>query len=256
MTQGKKSHQINVRLMTKSNLFIGGSPAKFEIGGVDLFTVTDVNRLPYIPGSSLKGVLRNMVRELLFEELEDIQSEMLLDKAKQIGEWYRSYLERVAQEQEQQLLLVKENERKESARQRMRDVIERASVEYLFGIEGFNNTPKLLFSDLVVESANANDREALFSIDSKNSITPAKDKNGREIVMANPRSYRVVRPGVSFTGSIAMQRMSLLGGAEASQEINKFVQQLLLQFNEGVYRLGNSGSRGYGRVQVDIMKGE
>ena len=254
MTQEKKAHQIDVKLTTKSNLFIGGSPATFEIGGVDLFTVTDVNGLPYIPGSSLKGVLRNMVRELLSEELEDIQSETLLDKAKQISDWYGSYLHRVSQEQEQQLSLVKENERKESARQRMRSVIGSVSAEYLFGIEGFNNAPKLLFSDLVVESSN--DNKALFSIDSKNSVTSTEDKNGREIVVANPRSYQVIRPGVSFTGSIVMHRTNLLGGNEASQEINKFIQQLLFQFNEGVYRLGNSGSRGYGRVQVDIMKGE
>lgn len=254
MTQEKKAHQIDVKLTTKSNLFIGGSSVTFEIGGVDLFTVTDVNGLPYIPGSSLKGVLRNMVRELLSEELEDIQSETLLGQAEKIGKWYRSYLEMVGEEQKEQLSLIKENERKESAIQRMNAVIDCASAEYLFGIEGFNNTPKLLFNDLVVESPG--DPKDLFSIDSKNSVTSTEDKNGREIVMANPRSYCVVRPGVSFTGSIVMHRMNLLGGNEASQEINKFIQQLLLQFNEGVYRLGNSGSRGYGRVQVDIIKGE
>lgn len=43
------------------------------------------------------------------------------------------------------------------------------SPEYLFGIKGFNNTPKLLFGDLLLCSE-FRDKKTCFSIDMKNTI--------------------------------------------------------------------------------------
>lgn len=258
MVNGKIAPKISVNVTTKSNLFIGGSPATFEIGGVDLFTVTNAKGLPYIPGSSLKGVMRHMVRELLSGNPSEQPDDELHVLANEISQWYKDYLQKVALVQEEQLKQLKDtdNERKERAVKRMQDVIDRVSAEYLFGIEGFNDTPKLLFHDLEVVSAESvADRDALFSIDTKNKIEDVKIKNGEHIV-ANPRTYRVVRPGVTFVGDIILYRFELLGDASKQQKIIEFIERLLLQFNEGIYRLGNSGSRGYGRVQVDIVKEE
>ncbi|ANS75692.1 hypothetical protein AWM70_14700 [Paenibacillus yonginensis] len=177
--------------------------------------------------------------------------------AEEINQGYKGYLQKVALEQEEQLSLLKiENERKDRVERRMQDVIDRASAEYLFGIEGFNDTPKLLFNDLVVDSVeSAADRDALFSIDTKNKIEDVKLKD-RENVAANPRTYRVVRPGVTFVGDVILYRLELLGDVGMQQRIIEFIERLLLQFNEGFYRLGNSGSRGYGRVQVNVGKEE
>ncbi|MGG1611059.1 type III-B CRISPR module RAMP protein Cmr6 [Paenibacillus sp. FSL K6-2441] len=257
MAKGNIVPKISVNVTTKSNLFIGGSPATFEIGGVDLFTVTNANGLPYIPGSSLKGVMRHMVRELISSNPSEQPNDELRVLAKEINQWYKGYLQKVALAQEEQLTLLNiENERKERAVSRMQDVIDRASAEYLFGIENFNDTPKLLFNDLLVDSAeSAVDRDTLFSIDTKNKIEDVKLKD-RENVAANPRTYQVVRPGVTFVGDIILYRFELLGDSGIQQKIIEFMERLLLQFNEGIYRLGNSGSRGYGRVQVDIMKEE
>ena len=53
---------IEIRVKTLSNLFIGGSPMPFEIGGIDLWTAVDEEGFPCIPASSLKGALRRQQR--------------------------------------------------------------------------------------------------------------------------------------------------------------------------------------------------
>ena len=54
---------ITIKIQTMSNLYIGGMPAPFEIGGIDQRTAIDQEGFPCIPASSLKGTLRTMVRE-------------------------------------------------------------------------------------------------------------------------------------------------------------------------------------------------
>ena len=44
---------INIKIQTLSNLFIGGMPTPFEIGGIDQQTATEQEGFPCIPGSSL-----------------------------------------------------------------------------------------------------------------------------------------------------------------------------------------------------------
>ena len=52
---------IKIRIKTLSNLFIGGTPMPFEIGGIDQWTAVDGEGFPCIPASSLKGALRAIV---------------------------------------------------------------------------------------------------------------------------------------------------------------------------------------------------
>lgn len=245
---------ITVKVTTQSNLFIGGSPATFEIGGIDLFTVTTAQGQPYIPGSSIKGAVRNIVRDLHIDGAES-QRNSLQDTATEIGKLYKEYLISLNQKQEKQLSQLNlDAERKERARNRLNAVIDNASAESIFGIEGFNDTPKLIFNDLLIEPGT--DSSSLFSIDSKNTITIEPDeKNKRSGIAANPRTYRVVRPGVTFVGNIVLYRFEQLG-SQCEQQIEAFTHQILDQFNLGIYRLGNSGSRGYGRVQIQIVKGD
>ena len=65
-------NRVNLICETKSNLFIGGMNETFEIGGIDMYTVTRDNK-PYIPGSSLKGVFRNMFR-IVYSDCELLKS--------------------------------------------------------------------------------------------------------------------------------------------------------------------------------------
>jgi len=51
-----------------SNLYIGGMPQGFEIGGIDMTTVTR-NCKPYIPASSFKGALREICKDYKNNEI-------------------------------------------------------------------------------------------------------------------------------------------------------------------------------------------
>ncbi|GIN63877.1 type III-A CRISPR-associated RAMP protein Csm3 [Robertmurraya siralis] len=227
---------LYLKVTTFSNLFIGGSPKTFEIGGIDLFTVTDHEGNPYIPASSFKGSLRRIVREMYqsFEEAE------LITQA------YKAYL--LAKKQEN-LPLIKEMKEKDEfdrVEKRYEEAIHKSSAEYLFGIEGFNHTPKLIFNDFRLLETNVDP----FSIDSKNSIEVVAKK--KDNLVANPRIYKTVRPGVEFSGEIHFYMVNQL--QLPTDIVAKFIKKTIDQFNTGVYRLGNSGSRGYGRVQVEVSQ--
>lgn len=223
---------ISVRIETLSNLYIGGAPTPFVIGGIDQRTVVDQEGLPYIPGSTLKGALRAMVRE-------DHSAE-----EKTIAELFQVYLEGLQKTDVPQLdVLVKEAEERERIKEAYQAAIDQASAEYLFGIKGLNGTPKLLFGNLRLCDAHR-DAESCFSIDMKNTIT-STEKEPKSL----PRTYQAARRGLVFEGEIRLHKIGLLGvGAE--QTCIQYICGMLKRFNDGCYRLGNSKSRGYGKVMI------
>lgn len=231
------SNIIKFKIITLSNLFIGGAPVPFEIGGIDQQTILDQEGFPYIPGSSLKGALRAMVRQ---------------DKnpaAEEIKKLYALYLEKQREGNEKRIReIVEEPEALTRIEKNYAEAEEKSSAEYLFGIKGFNNSPKLLFSDVLL-GREYRHKESCFSIDMKNSID---DKNGVAPV-SNPRSYQTARSGLVFEGEICLYQMGCWD--KASVELCRgYVIEHLQRFNEGIYRLGNSKSRGYGKVEVRIVE--
>jgi len=230
--------KISIKITTKSNLFIGGAPTTFEIGGIDLSTITDYEGYPYIPASSFKGTLRNIVRELIESGDNSI--------CKEIKGAYIDYLINLKEENIKKINKKFENsDISRGMEVKYNKEIDNASAEFLFGIEGLNNTPKLIFNDLVIVDRNTKD---LFSIDSKNSIDYGSNKS--EKISALPRTYKTVRPGVTFSGDILFYNMKSLN--LDINTIKEFIESAIKEFNEGIYRLGNSGSRGYGRVSVEV----
>lgn len=230
--------RIDIRITTKTNLFIGDTPSTFEIGGIDAVTKTNYQGFPMIPASSFKGVLKRIMRDM--EASGNPQ-------AKNIENAYRKYLSKLCQENEERMKTLNNNieeERIARMAERFKKAIEDASVEYLFGIMGFNDTPKLIFQDFIPVEEMA--QENYFSIDSKNTIIDsALDNSLRSL----PRIYKTVRPGIVFSGNILTHRMELL----ETDEVEEFIKSAVLEFNDGIYRLGNSGSRGYGRIETEIV---
>ena len=220
---------IELTATTKSNLYIGGTPQTFEIGGIDMQTVTDKNGKPFIPASSFKGA----VREIAKTEPNDAVINL-----------YKSYLISQKDELETQIrnrggstqLLAKFDE-----------AVDTASPLYLFGIGGFNHSPKLLFNDLLLIAPE--EPNLWFSIDKKNSI----EENGNQL-KSNPRIYKAASSGLTFQGSIGFWRLNKLGD-KAPKIIDDYIKQLLGEFSGGIYRLGNSKSRGYGWIEV-VAEGE
>lgn len=58
----KENYIINGKIVCETGLHIGGSSDSIEIGGSDNIIIRDsVSKLPFIPGSSLKGKLRSLL---------------------------------------------------------------------------------------------------------------------------------------------------------------------------------------------------
>ncbi|MEA4845906.1 MAG: RAMP superfamily CRISPR-associated protein [Clostridiaceae bacterium] len=225
---------IKLKIKTLSNLFIGGEPVSFEIGGIDQQTTVDQEGFPCIRASSLKGALRAVV--------QGDYSNM----AERISQLYAAYLKKERETNWERIQeLVQEGEALERIKKRYLEVDEGLSPDYLFGIKGFNNTPKLLFSDLLLCNE-FRDKKTCFSIDMKNSI----DTNG-DAPISNPRTYKTARNGLVFEGEIRLYKIELLG-EKAKELCKRYIIYNLMKFNNGIYRLGNSKSRGYGKVEMII----
>ena len=229
---------IRLRIKTLSNLFIGGAPMPFEIGGIDQWTAVDHEGYPCIPASSLKGALRAII-------MEDRSAE-----AFKIGQWYARFLKKEWEENREQILkCVGEEEACIRIEKRYTDAIEQASARDLFGIREFNNTPKLLFNDLRLKKEQRI-LEECFSIDTKTSI----HCDGEE-PKSNPRTYKAARAGLEFEGEIELYRFGQMCFDKSTIDVCKaYVINNLKKFDEGIYRLGNSKSRGYGKICLSIIE--
>lgn len=228
--------KLNLRITTKSNVFIGGSPATFEIGGIDMYTITDYKGNPYIPASTFKGKLRTIIHDMIQEGDPECN---------QIKEAYLAYLKQIFEKSSPEKIKKVDDTRYKHLLEIREKRFQEASAEYLFGIDGFNRTPKLMFSDFIIEPHAYADP---FSIDSKNSI---KDEGDGKIT-SNPRIYQTIRPGISFHGEILFYQMEQLQiPLDIIQEV---VKRAVLRFNDDIYRIGNSGSRGYGKIEIEVLK--
>ena len=235
-----RMEKMTITIETKSNLLIGGTPPNFEIGGIDMYTKKDKQGYPIIPASSFKGALRAMVRDIKDNP-----------EANKIKNSYADYFQKLYEQNlEKMKSLNIDSDRKNKMKKHFEDALKNVSAEYLFGVVGFNHTPKLLFYDFTIEEEikKQNNTEQFFSIDAKNTI----DTKLEDRITANPRVYQAVRPNVKFKGEIIFYQMEELD--IKTEEIRQFLETVICQFNHGFYRLGNSKSRGYGLISVEINK--
>ena len=79
---------LKIHIKTLSNLFIGGAPKSFEIGGIDQWTAADEDGFPYIPASSLKGALRAIVSRDTSEKAAEI-TDRSLTKTRRRQRWWK-----------------------------------------------------------------------------------------------------------------------------------------------------------------------
>lgn len=221
--------KIEYSIKTVSNCLIGNQTESFSIGGVDQATTMDENGNPMIHGSAIKGALRNMVRE------QDNQM-------KKTKELMKIILEDIKQKYDELEEHVKERDAIQKVIKKVEEICQLpVKAEYIFGIEGINNAPRLFFSDLRIMKESKN--QDYFLIDTKNAL---EEKEGE--ILSRPRTYKVLKPGIKLKGYIVFQDFEQY--SELLGELFKELKEVLLLFNEGVYGLGNSKSRGYGRIEV------
>lgn len=232
--------EINLKITTISNCLIGNQTESFSIGGVDQSTTIDDDGKPIIHGSSFKGAFRNIVRENAKAEYKMLKT--------------KKYVKLLIEETLKKYVSIPKTEKIERILSDLKEKAENVKAEYIFGMEGLNGMPRLFCSDFRVSECKGRAEKDYFLIETKNCL---EEKNGD--VFSNPRTYRVVKPGVVFEGVIRFQNPLFCRNKEEIEyiaEIKKELKEMLIEFNTGFYRIGNSKSRGYGQIRVEILEEE
>jgi len=206
----------------KTGLHIGGTNAALNIGGPDKFVVRNpFNNIPYIPGSSLKGKMRALIE--IYHKSVDIEEKggKVEVKASSNPDSVSGYLFGVSVD----------SKNRESKRYASRLVVRDADLiikdEYLGIGEAFFSNTDLPYTESKTEVA----------ID-------------RVTARANPHTFERVPAGAKFRLNIVLNIFENDNEKQLKETLNQAIQLLHDDY------LGGHGSRGYGQVQIDIVKEE
>jgi hypothetical protein len=232
--------EIKIKLTTESCCLIGNQTESFSVGGVDQSTTIDENGRPIIHGSAFKGALRNIVRE---QEKKEGQ----MEKTKM---YVKCIINKILEKYQSEDIVKTEKIEKLISNLENKVNSNELKAEYIFGMEGVNGLPRIFCSDFrVIESENK--KEDYFLIDTKTCI---EEVNGN--IISNPRTYKVIKPGTKFEGIIRFYNPFFIVNEDEIKKIEapieKELRDALKMFNEGLYGIGNSKSRGYGRIRVEF----
>ncbi len=224
-----------------TGLRIGGSAEMIEIGGLDNPIIKHpLTKMPYVPGSSLKGKMRSLL-ELRLDKIDPQPHE--LDK--RTGE-------------------VKRDNKGKPRKNRNFGEVHRPGG---YGCEGLDCPICRIFGSNAGEGeigpARLIVRDAYLSDEWENKIkdrlaegepvTEIKYENtiNRITAMANPRQMERVPAGVEFTFEIGYRVFDTGdGGATDRRLFQRVIEGLRLVTAD---TLGGSGSRGYGRVNFQSL---
>lgn len=235
---------IKFSIVTESNCLIGNQTTPFSTGGIDQSTMVDCEEFPMISASSFKGALRNIYRENE-NDFEDTQKYIQVVLEEVMARYDQLLTEPDAGNEVNKARM----EQIQNTVKKIKEKMAQGRAEYIFGIEGVNNAPKLYFFDIKVKVKSRIRAQDCFIIDMKNNI---EEKNGQ--LTSNPRTYKCIKPGTEFEGRIGFNECGFKSPRlnELKEKMLKEVQKALLYFNGGFYGIGNSKSRGYGNITVSI----
>lgn len=224
--------EIKMKLTTKSSCLIGNQTDSFSIGGIDQSTAIDGNKKPIIHGSSFKGAFRNIVRE----------NDSKMPKTKE-------YIKKLLEDLSSKYSQINKSERTEKIEKLIKKIenyTNNPKAEYIFGIEALNGMPRVFCTDFILSKDNK--IEDYFLIETKTSL---EEKNGE--IISRPRTYKVIKPEVVFEGSIHFKNNYVSPQNVDLSDVKKELEDILSKFNDGFYGIGNSKSRGYGLIEINIL---
>lgn len=227
---------VEAKLEALTGLHIGTSKDTMKIGDVDNPVIRDVNGIPYIPGSSLKGKMRALMElfhgklkpdTMVYAKYPDIRLHMCDDKDCQVcGLFGRNHGSHS---------FVLGNEKKD---------FENISPTRLIVRDA-----KLIrdsFTEEMLENLGGDYTEVKF-----------ENNLDRITSEANPRQTERVPAGAKFDVSMVVNRYAVAYDDEPSTVDDgiKYLKELLIamQLLEDDY-LGGQGSRGYGKVKFEDIK--
>lgn len=208
-----KIYELKGEITLLSGLHIGGGDDTMKIGGIDNQVIKQINtKMPYIPGSSLKGKIRSLL--------------------------------------ELKLGLVKFSDKPFSAKflDKISDENTKKDAQNLLKIFGDSNAQenktgitRISFSDCTITDAIATDVQS-----EKIKLSESKYENVIDRIKGmatNPRQTERVPAGVEFNYDI---KLKVLEGDDKEEMCRLIKRGIELLEND---YLGGSGSRGYGRVK-------
>jgi CRISPR-associated protein Csm3 len=226
----------------KTGLHIGGTNAALNIGGPDKFVVRNpISNIPYIPGSSLKGKMRSLIET--YHGCVDIDKEKKKDKdGNVIKDANGNDIEIIKG--------VKTSSKPDSISGR------------LFGVSADSKNKESLHyaSRLIVR-----DSELITEIDNDLGVTNKPDFSNTDLpytesktevaidrvtAKANPRTFERVPAGAKFKLNMVLNVFENDDEKKLKETLTQAIELLHDDY------LGGHGSRGYGQVQIDIIKTE
>lgn len=256
---------LNMKIETKTGLLISAGRTIGRIGGVDVENMSIereyicnnarvVARVPYIPGSSLKGRMRSLLELFLGLPLYSTDKKIWahtpsVDAYKNLSDKlsFEEFLKVISENQLDKLFGYSSFSIKE-----LEDLIKKQQSKIDVSVIQKLTPTLLLVDDFFVETdyvCSIYQRNGIVSFDD---FVEEKSENriDRITSMADPRTILRVKPGIRFEGKV-----SLLIFENMKNELKEYLGLILngLSLVEATY-LGASGSRGYGRVKfVDIQ---
>lgn len=226
--------KFKLKIIVVTGLHIGSGNDKVQIGGVDSEVIKDpITKLPYIPGSSLKG----KIRCLLETESENFTNDKL-QKENNAGELNDSLNKYFGINVPFKKKMDAINEEKKKKKEEPID---------------YETPTRIIFRDLQLsESFKLNGKEInyrkeflegklLTEFKSEISI----DRRKGTVTSAGPRTIERVPPQVVFEGDILIRYYD----DNELKEIKKVLKEGLALLKNDY--LGGSGSRGYGAVDYE-----
>jgi CRISPR-associated protein Csm3 len=213
----KEIKKIELEVLTGLHIGIGNDTV--QIGGIDSEVIKDpIEKLPYIPGSSLKGKLRCLLEvEGGYGELDE-----KINRFFGVSDKYKRKIEEDIKD-----LNNEEKEKRRNEYQTPTQLIFR-DLFLTKGENGFYD--KFKSGEILTES------KAEISIDRKKGT----------VTSAGPRTIERIPPTVKFEGELLIRYFN----DNELSEILKILEEGKNLLNKDY--LGGSGSRGYGAVKVTL----
>lgn len=220
-----KIEEYKYTIKVVSGLYIGGGDSAVRIGGVDNeFIKHPINKLPFIPGSSVKGKIRSLLE--YDAGILPIRMEQSENNKNPKGS----------------PLCVEDLNSKMGDKNKIRNII------MLFGSSSTELSSEIVipitrvsFTDLELEASDNNmDTSSIFEVKAETGID-------RTTGTANGGSLRFterVGAGVTFKGSVILKKFK---GDDEKQLLDTLIRGFYLLHHD---TLGGSGSRGYGKVEI------
>ena len=216
-----KKIEITTTLELITGLHIGGSKENVEIGGIDnpVIKIANMNSLPYIPGSSLKGKIRSLLEQIA-------GASEVGGGTKKEGKAYKY----------------------DDKPQNIREIID------LFGFANDEKPSKIIFRDSYLTQKSIELLEKCDTLDmpyTENKFENTIDRQTGVTKNGGVRQTERIPAGVAFEIVIVINVWDTdEDGVKSLELLKKGIHAL-----ENDY-LGGSGSRGYGQVKFSEFKTE